>query len=156
MQCAAILLRCPVLELLADLFASEARNSLGLWFRSVKPSRATVHRTVAFTSSNLYPLIKKSAIPDGMTDFLELLARFELATSSLPRVEGLRPSWGRSTADEIPLIYLCFHRSVVTERFFYVMPERIPLVKLLYTDSEEKARCINNVEHLLWYIGIFE
>ena len=24
--------------------------------------------------------------------FLELLARFELATSSLPRVEGLRPS----------------------------------------------------------------
>jgi len=35
---------------------------------------------------------KKSAIPVGMTDFLELLARFELATSSLPRVEGLRPS----------------------------------------------------------------
>jgi len=29
---------------------------------------------------------KKSAIPVGMTDFVELLARFELATSSLPRV----------------------------------------------------------------------
>ena len=29
---------------------------------------------------------KKSAIPVGMTDFLELLARFELATSSLPKV----------------------------------------------------------------------
>ncbi len=31
---------------------------------------------------------KKSAIPDGMTDFLELLARFELATSSLPRMRS--------------------------------------------------------------------
>jgi len=30
--------------------------------------------------------MKKSAIPDGMTDFLELLARFELATSSLPTI----------------------------------------------------------------------
>ena len=29
---------------------------------------------------------KKSAIPFGMTDFLELLARFELATSSLPTI----------------------------------------------------------------------
>ncbi len=31
---------------------------------------------------------KKSAIPDGMADFLELLARFELATSSLPRMRS--------------------------------------------------------------------
>ena len=31
---------------------------------------------------------KKSAIPVGMTDFLELLARFELATSSLPRMRS--------------------------------------------------------------------
>ena len=29
---------------------------------------------------------KKSAIPNGMTDLLELLARFELATSSLPTI----------------------------------------------------------------------
>ena len=32
---------------------------------------------------------KKSAIPDGMTDFLELLARFELATSSLPSIQDV-------------------------------------------------------------------
>ena len=32
------------------------------------------------------PANKKSAIPVGMTDFLELLARFELATSSLPTI----------------------------------------------------------------------
>ena len=31
---------------------------------------------------------KKSVIPVGMTDFLELLARFELATSSLPRMRS--------------------------------------------------------------------
>ena len=34
------------------------------------------------------PANKKSAIPVGMTDFLELLARFELATSSLPRMRS--------------------------------------------------------------------
>ncbi len=32
---------------------------------------------------------KKSAIPNGMTVFLELLARFELATSSLPKISRL-------------------------------------------------------------------
>ena len=50
--------------------------------------RATVHRTVAFRWFKSVSANKKSAIPDGMTDFLELLARFELATSSLPRMRS--------------------------------------------------------------------
>ena len=43
------------------------------------------HRMRSPVHSNKH---KKTAIPVGMTDFLELLARFELATSSLPRMRS--------------------------------------------------------------------
>ena len=47
--------------------------------------RATVRRTVAFRSSSL-PTQIKTPKPKGFGVFMELLARFELATSSLPKV----------------------------------------------------------------------
>ena len=36
----------------------------------------------------IWPHCKKEPIPDGIGSFLELLARFELATSSLPRMRS--------------------------------------------------------------------
>ena len=67
--------------------------------------RATVHRTVAFDHSNL-TANKKEPIPNGIGSFLELLARFELATSSLPRIQGAAPP--------------------VTPRFYLYEPSAIP------------------------------
>ena len=46
-------------------------------------------RSVAFSLSNLTPTNKKEPIPFGIGSFLELLARFELATSSLPIIYSL-------------------------------------------------------------------
>jgi len=43
--------------------------------------------------------------------FMELLARFELATSSLPRVEGLRPSGNALPAEQNTLKLNDFLRS---------------------------------------------
>ena len=52
-------------------------------------SPATVRRTVAFSYSNLSIKFQKqkAILSDGLL-FLELLARFELATSSLPRMRS--------------------------------------------------------------------
>jgi len=82
---AAILLRCPIKSSglrSPSILSTDATHS----GRSSRPRRRSPHspdfhwlRQFKSVSAN-----KKSAIPDGMTDFLELLARFELATSSLP------------------------------------------------------------------------
>ena len=60
------------------------RHRRKLRFASVQPSAAALVRT-AFDCSNP-SIAKKKAHPFGRAFFLELLARFELATSSIPTI----------------------------------------------------------------------
>ena len=73
------------MELLARFICIFATGEK-LRFASVQPSAAALVRT-AFDCSNL-SIAKKKAHPFGRAFFLELLARFELATSSLPRMRS--------------------------------------------------------------------
>ena len=86
---ATFLLRCPVCALATvrlrctPTAATRSGRSSRYWRRS--PHSPNFHWLRQFKSVSAN---KKSAIPVGMTDFLELLARFELATSSLPRMRS--------------------------------------------------------------------
>ena len=88
---AAAISHSPVVILdifLADSAASSAIDhchSFGSLDSATGGGRLTPPIFTGFASSNQQQT-KKSAIPVGMTDFLELLARFELATSSLPTI----------------------------------------------------------------------
>ena len=83
----ALLLRCPADAApdKAGLHPADRCHSLGSLF----PPPAAVASLPKFELASPVQITnndKKSATPNGMTDFLELLARFELATSSLPKV----------------------------------------------------------------------
>ena len=78
------------LELLARFVCIRTRECVRIMVLPPGRRQAALIRA-AFDHSNLSAHIKRPT-PEGVGLFMELLARFELATSSLPRVEGLRPS----------------------------------------------------------------
>jgi len=53
-----------------------------------------IENTDEVPSPNLSTNKKKALTPDGVRAFLELLPRFELGTSSLPRIPEASPLWG--------------------------------------------------------------
>ena len=80
----------------------DSRRESKYRFGSVQPSTATVTRTVAFRwFKSGHHHIKKRPIPNGIGLFLELLARFELATSSLPRMRSTDRAIAALCADQL-------------------------------------------------------
>ena len=81
-------LRWTSVELLADLFAFLAMAKIEEATSVCTGGSNTPPGCCIIDYSNLASQQKNKAVPAGTTLFLELLARFELATSSLPRMRS--------------------------------------------------------------------